>query len=146
MCLGFSRLSCPSEFSQPPSIIISKAILSMRYSSIPVASTKDQLGKQKNFILSSSDRQIPNLSIARLHTSLRLSGGILFFFSIFPVLQAADILGLQDTSSQQLPPTSQSFLLVSLSLTEFAFATWQPTPILLLGKSHGQSSLVGYSL
>ena len=57
---------------------------------------------------------------------------------------------LADPRSSRLSPVLSSeefysFVFLQLGLLQVQRRQWQPTPVLLPGKSHGQWSLVGYS-
>ena len=57
---------------------------------------------------------------------------------------------LADPRSSRLSPVLSSeefysFVFLQLGLLQVQRRQWQPTPVLLPGKSHGQRSLVGYS-
>ena len=51
-------------------------------------------------------------------------------------------LCLLEVAKQQLKPWN---LVISISYVEYRRRRWQPTPVLLPGKSHGWRGLVGYS-
>ena len=80
----------------------------------------------------------PNLLVCRsLQNVLKIIMSCFFFFLTESVLFASYFICM----NLWLPPLGD----ICLSLTSLRRRQWQPTPVLLAGKSHGQRSLMGCS-